>query len=255
MSGTSGVTGRVALVTGGARGIGAAVVAALAEAGAAVVVGDVDETGAIDTAARTAKEHGTHVLGIGMDIADRASVDAAIATTEAEVGPLSILVNNAGIDVIKPFIDSTPDEWERIIAVNLMGTFHCCQSALAVMQPRGGGAIVNFASDAGRVGSSREAVYSATKGGVIAFTKTLAREVARYGIRVNCVSPGPTDTALLDQVAEASPNLRDALARSIPMRRVGEPTDLAPAVVFLAGDGARYITGQTLSVSGGLTMA
>ncbi len=189
-----------------------------------------------------------------MDIADRASVDAAIATTEAEVGPLSILVNNAGIDVIKPFIDSTPDEWERIIAVNLMGTFHCCQSALAVMQPRGG-AIVNFASDAGRVGSSREAVYSATKGGVIAFTKTLAREVARYGIRVNCVSPGPTDTALLAQVAEASPNFRDALARSIPMRRVGEPTDLAPVVVFLAGDGARYITGQTLSVSGGLTMA
>jgi 2-hydroxycyclohexanecarboxyl-CoA dehydrogenase len=136
-----------------------------------------------------------------------------------------------------------------------MGTFHCCQAALAVMQSRGGGAIVNFASDAGRVGSAREAVYSATKGGVIAFTKTLAREVARYGIRVNCVSPGPTDTALLAQVAEASPNLRDALARSIPMRRVGEPTDLAPAVVFLAGDGARYITGQTLSVSGGLTMA
>ena len=146
------LTGQVALVTGGARGIGAAVVAALAEAGAAVVVGDVDETGAIDTAARAAKDHGTQALGIGMDIADRASVDAAIATTEAEVGPLSILVNNAGIDVIKPFIDSTPDEWERIIAVNLMGTFHCCQSALAVMQPRGDGAIVNLASDAGRVG-------------------------------------------------------------------------------------------------------
>ncbi len=248
------LTGQVALVTGGARGIGAAVVAALAEAGAAVVVGDVDEAGALDTAARAAKEHGTQILGFGMDITDRASVDAAIATTEAEVGPLSILVNNAGIDVIRPFIDTTPDEWERIIAVNLMGLFHCCQAALEVMQPRGG-AIVNFASDAGRVGSSREAVYSATKGGVIAFTKTLAREVARYGIRVNCVSPGPTDTALLAQVAEASPNLRDALARSIPMRRVGEPTDLAPAVVFLAGDGARYITGQTLSVSGGLTMA
>jgi 2-hydroxycyclohexanecarboxyl-CoA dehydrogenase len=219
------------------------------------VVGDVDETGAIDTATRAAKDHGTQVLGIGMDIADRASVDAAVATTEAAVGPLSILVNNAGIDVIKPFIDSTPDEWERIIAVNLIGTFHCCHSALAVMQSRGDGAIVNFASDAGRVGSSGEAVYSATKGGVIAFTKALAREVARYGIRVNCVSPGPTDTALLAQVAEVSPNLRDALTRSIPMRRVGEPTDLAPAVVFLAGEGARYTTGQTLSVSGGLTMA
>ncbi len=249
------LSGQVALVTGGARGIGAAVVTALAEAGVAVVVGDVDEAGAIDTAARVAEEHGTQVLGIGMDVTDRASVDAAIARAETEVGPLSILVNNAGIDVIKPFVDTTPDEWERIIAVNLTGLFHCCQAALEVMQPRSNGAIVNFASDAGRVGSSREAVYSATKGGVISFTKTLAREVARYGIRVNCVSPGPTDTALLAQVADASPNLRDALARSIPMRRIGEPTDLAPAVVFLAGDGARYITGQTLSVSGGLTMA
>ena len=152
------LSGQVALVTGGARGIGAAVVAALAEAGAAVVVGDVDEAGALDTAARAAnEEHGAQILGIGMDITDRASVDAAVATTEAEVGPLSILVNNAGIDVIKPFVDTTPDEWERIIAVNLMGLFHCCQSALEVMQPRGG-AIVNFASDAGRVGSSGEAV-------------------------------------------------------------------------------------------------
>ncbi len=185
----------------------------------------------------------------------RASVDAAITSVEAEVGPLDVLVNNAGVDVIKPFVESTADEWERIIAVNLMGTFHCCQSALAGMIERGSGAIVNFASDAGRVGSSGEAVYSATKGGVIAFTKTLARETARHGIRVNCISPGPTDTALLAQVADADPKLRDALARSIPMRRVAEPDDIAPAVVFLAGDGARYITGQTVSVSGGLTMS
>ena len=249
------LSGRVALVTGGARGIGAAVADALAEAGAAVAIGDLDEAGALDTAARIGKDRGTPVLGLGMDITRRESVDTIVAAVESELGPLTVLVNNAGIDVIKPFVDSTPDEWERIIAVNLMGTFHCCQAALAVMQPREDGVIVNFGSDAGRVGSSREAVYSATKGGVIAFTKTLAREVARYGIRVNCVSPGPTDTALLAQVAEASPNLREALARSIPMRRIGEPTDLAPAVVFLAGDGARYITGQTLSVSGGLTMA
>jgi 2-hydroxycyclohexanecarboxyl-CoA dehydrogenase len=249
------LSGRVALVTGGARGIGAAVADALAEAGAAVAIGDLDEAGAVDTAARIGKERGTPVLGLAMDIRRRESVDAAIAAVESELGPLAVLVNNAGIDVIKPFVDTTLDEWERIIAVNLVGTFHCCQAALGVMQPREDGVIVNFGSDAGRVGSSREAVYSATKGGVIAFTKTLAREVARYGIRVNCVSPGPTDTALLAQVAEASPNLREALARSIPMRRIGEPTDLAPAVVFLAGDGARYITGQTLSVSGGLTMA
>ena len=249
------LTGQVALVTGGARGIGAAVVAALAEAGAGVIVGDIDETGAVDTAARVAKEHGAATLGIGMDVTDRTSVEAAFVAGERELGPLTVLVNNAGIDVIKPFSESTPDEWERIIAVNLMGIFHCCQAALPGMTAQGNGAIVNFASDAGRVGSSGEAVYSATKGGVIAFTKTLAREAARHGIRVNCVSPGPTDTALLAQIAEARPSLRDALARAIPMRRIGEPADLAPAVVFLAGDGARFITGQTLSVSGGLTMA
>jgi len=249
------LSGQVALLTGGARGIGAAVVAALAEAGASVVVADVDETGALDTAARVGKEHNTPTLGIGMDVTDRASVDAAIITAERELGPLTVLVNNAGIDIIKPFADSTTEEWERIISVNLMGTFHCCHAVLPGMTTRGGGAIVNFASDAGRVGSSGEAVYSATKGGVIAFTKTLAREVARHGIRVNCVSPGPTDTALLAQVADHSPKLKEALQRSIPMRRIGEPADLAPAVVFLAGDGARFITGQTLSVSGGLTMA
>jgi 2-hydroxycyclohexanecarboxyl-CoA dehydrogenase len=165
-----------------------------------------------------------------------------------------VLVNNAGIDIIKPFVDSTADEWERIVSVNLMGTFHCCQSVLPGMIERSRGVIVNFASDAARVGSTGEAVYSATKGGVIAFSKTLARETARHGIRVNCVSPGPTDTALLAQIADTNPKLRDALARSIPMRRVGDPDDIAPTVVFLAGDGARYITGQTISVSGGLTM-
>src|SRR6478672_8816153 len=249
-----GLSGQVALVTGGARGIGAAVVTALADAGAAVVVGDVDERGAIDTAARVNEEHGAQILGIGMDITDRASVDTAVATTEAEVGPLSILVNNAGIDVIKPFVDTTPDEWERIIAVNLMGLFHCCQSALEVMQPRGG-AIVNFASDAGRVGSSGEAVYSATKGGVIAFTKTLAREVARYGVNVNCVCPGPTNTALLAQTGDdPTTGLRAALAKAIPLRREGEPDDIAGVVAFLTTDDASYVTGQTLSVNGGLTM-
>src|SRR4051812_49040137 len=249
------LTGRVVLVTGGGRGIGAATADAFAEAGASVAIGDIDLAGAEDTAARVAKEHGGATLGVTLDVTSRASIDAAIATIESELGPLAVLVNNAGIDIIKPFVDSTEEEWDRIIAVNLKGTLHCCQSALTGMIERGEGVIVNFASDAARVGSSLEAVYSATKGGVISFTKTLARETARYGIRVNCVCPGPTDTALLAQVADANPKLRDALARSIPMRRVGEPDDVAPAVVFLAGDGARFITGQTLSVSGGLTMA
>jgi 2-hydroxycyclohexanecarboxyl-CoA dehydrogenase len=164
-------------------------------------------------------------------------------------------VNNAGIDIVKPFVESTADEWERIIAVNLVGMLHCCQSVLPGMIERGDGAIVSLASDAARVGSSGEAVYSATKGGVVAFSKALARETARNGIRVNCVCPGPTDTALLDQIGETNPRLREALARSIPMKRIGEPEDVAPTVVFLAGDGARYMTGQTISVSGGLTMA
>ena len=190
-----------------------------------------------------------------MDITSRASVDAAVAEIERDLGPIDALVNNAGIDIIKLFVESTPDEWDRIIAVNLVGTLHCCQSVVTGMIERGDGAIVNLASDAARVGSSGEAVYSATKGAVVAFSKALARETARHGIRVNCICPGPTDTALLAQIGDANPKLREALARSIPMKRVGEPEDIAPAVVFLAGDGARYVTGQTISVSGGLTMA
>jgi 2-hydroxycyclohexanecarboxyl-CoA dehydrogenase len=249
------LAGRVVLVTGAARGIGAAVADAFGAAGASVAIGDLDVAGASSVAARVTDLHGGTALGIDLDVTSRSSVDDALARVQADLGPLDVLVNNAGVDVIKPFVDSTADEWARIIAVNLMGTFHCCQAALVGMIERGAGAIVNFASDAGRVGSSGEAAYSATKGGVVAFTKTLARETARHGIRVNCVSPGPTDTALLAQVADHDAKLRDALARSIPMRRIAAPDDIAPAVVFLAGDGARYITGQTLSVSGGLTMA
>ncbi len=250
----TGLEGRVVLVTGAARGIGAAVADAFGAAGAAVAIGDVDASGGTTVATRVGDTHGVATLAVELDVTSRPDVDAALAKVQAELGPLDVLVNNAGIDVIKPFIESTPEEWERILAVNLTGLFNCCQAALVGMVERTQGAIVNFASDAGRVGSSGEAVYSATKGGVVAFTKTLARETARHGIRVNCVSPGPTDTDLLAQVAERDPKLRDALARSIPMRRVGEPADIAPAVVFLAGDGARYITGQTISVSGGLTM-
>jgi 2-hydroxycyclohexanecarboxyl-CoA dehydrogenase len=249
------LTGRVALVTGGARGIGAAITDALAAAGASVAIGDLDGVGAAETASRVAKERGVPTLGVEMDITSRAGIDAAVAEVERVLGPIAALVNNAGIDIVKPFVESTADEWERIIGVNLVGMLHCCQSVLPGMIERGDGAIVSLASDAARVGSWGEAVYSATKGGVVAFSKALARETARSGIRVNCVCPGPTDTALLDQIGEANPKLREALARSIPMKRIGEPEDVAPTVVFLAGDGARYITGQTISVSGGLTMA
>src|SRR5213075_2147216 len=147
---------------------------------------------------------------------------------------------------------STEDEWDRVIAINLKGPINCSRAVLDAMIDRKSGRIVNIASDAGRVGSSGEAVYSATKGGVIAFTKTLAREMARHGITVNCVCPGPTETALLGQVAEYSQKLYEGLARAIPLRRTAQPTDIAPAVAFLLSDGAAYITGQTLSVSGGL---
>ena len=161
-----------------------------------------------------------------------------------------MLVNNAGWDKIEPFVDNDESDWDRILAINLKGPIIVTRALLDAMIERGSGAIVNIASDAGRVGSSGEAVYSAAKGGVIVFTKTLAREMARHGIRANCVCPGPTDTALL---ATMDDKLRAGLERAIPMRRIAEPGDIAPAVVFLASDAAGYVTGQTLSVSGGLT--
>jgi 2-hydroxycyclohexanecarboxyl-CoA dehydrogenase len=198
---------------------------------------------------------GGPAVGIEVDVTDREAVERAHAATAEWLGPVDILVNNAGIDVIGPFLDSDEADWERIVAVNLLGTVRCCHVVVPGMVERERGRVVNLASDAGRVGSSGEVVYSGTKGGVIAFSKALAREVAASGVTVNCVCPGPTDTALLDQVAVVSQKLYDGLARAVPMRRIGQPTDIAPAVAFLASDGAAYVTGQTLSVSGGLTMA
>jgi 2-hydroxycyclohexanecarboxyl-CoA dehydrogenase len=250
-----GLTGRTALVTGSARGIGAAIGSALAAAGAAVAIADLSEDAAGSTAAVIGKEHGSRTLGLEVDIADGASVRDAITRVEEGLGPIDILVNNAGIDTIGPFIDSAEETWDRLIAVNLKGTILTTRAVLDGMMERGYGRIVSIASDAGRVGSSGEVVYSATKGGVIAFTKALAREMATKGITLNCVCPGPTDTALLDQVAEASQRLYDSLAKAVPMKRIGRPDDIAPAVVFLADEPAGYITGQTISVSGGLTMA
>jgi 2-hydroxycyclohexanecarboxyl-CoA dehydrogenase len=243
--------GKVAVVTGAAGGIGAAIAAALAGAGAAVAVWDLDG----GRAKEVADGLGGRGLGVDVDITGRPSVEAATAATEAALGPVDVLVNNAGIDKIERFLQSEEATWERIVAVNYLGTVRCCHVLMPGMVERGRGRVVNIASDAGRVGSSGEAVYSGTKGGVIAFSKALAREVASKGVTVNAVCPGPTDTALLDQVAEASQKLYEGLARAVPMRRIGQPADVAPAVAFLVSDGAGYITGQTLSVSGGLTMA
>lgn len=249
------LTGRVAVVTGGGRGIGAAIAEDLARAGAALAVLDIDGSAARARASALAGDHGVATCGLEVDVSVRPQVEAAVAQVEDGLGPIAILVNDAGIDVIRPFLETDEADWDRIIAVNLRGVLSCCHVVAPRMVARGRGAIVNIGSDAGRVGSTGEAVYSATKGGVIAFTKTLARELATSGVRVNCVCPGPTDTALLAQVAEADPRLREALARAIPLRRVGRPEDVAHVVAFLAGDGASYMTGQTVSVSGGLTMA
>ena len=237
---------RSAIVTGAAGGIGTAIVAALQADG--VVVAGWDRVAAPGDVA------------VEVDLTSRESVEAALALTVEAQGVPDIVVNNAGIDVIAPFLETDEDDWDRIIAVNLKGLFHVCKAALPMMIERvaageGTATIVNIASDAGRVGSTGEAVYSATKGGVIAFTKTLAREHARNGVTVNCVSPGPTDTALLDQVAEANQRLYDGLARAVPLGRIGQPVDIAGVVAFLASPAASYMTGQTLSVSGGLTMS
>ncbi|MET7689012.1 3-oxoacyl-ACP reductase family protein [Streptomyces sp. NPDC005483] len=248
------VRDKVALVTGAGRGIGEAIADTLAAQGASVAVCDVDTQAAGKVAARLTERHGVPATGVGADISDSAAVRAAVRRVTAELGPVDVLVNNAAIDVIGRFVDSDEDTWDRIIAVNLRGTITMTRAVLDSMIERGGGRIVHIASDAGRVGSSGEVVYSATKGGVIAFGKALAREVARHAITVNTVCPGPTDTALLGQVADFSQKMYDATVRAIPLRRVARPAEIAGVVSFLASDDAAYMTGQTLSVSGGLTM-
>jgi 2-hydroxycyclohexanecarboxyl-CoA dehydrogenase len=242
--------GRVALVTGGAGGIGRAICRALAAAGATIAVCDVDGA----AAARAARDLGEGHGAFQADISDSGAVAAVVTAAAHELGPIGILVNNAGIDKIERFVDSTEETWRAIVEVNYLGTVIVSRAVLDPMLEQRYGRIINIGSDAGRVGSSGEVVYSGTKGAIIAFGKALAREVAAKGITVNTVCPGPTDTALLQQVADHSPAMFDALAKAVPMKRIGTPEDVAPAVAFFAGPGAAFITGQTLSVSGGLTM-
>ena len=244
-----GLSGRTALVTGGARGIGRAICERLAAEGARVAVGD------IDGAKQAAVELGRGALGVHLDVADSASVRAAVGEVTAALGRIDVLVNNAGWDKVEPFVKASEETWDKVLAINLRGPIAVTRAVLDGMIERRAGWIVSISSDAGRVGSSGEVVYSAAKAGVIGFSKALAREVARYGIHVNVVCPGPTNTPLLAQVGADNPNLVQALARAVPFGRIGEPVDLAGAVAFLASDDAAFITGQTLSVSGGLTMA
>jgi 2-hydroxycyclohexanecarboxyl-CoA dehydrogenase len=242
---------KIAIVTGAGRGIGRGIAEKLAAEGATVVATDVDEA----TAQETAAALGGDAVGMAADVASRDAVTAMVLAAHERFGRIDVLVNNAGWDRAGPFVDSDPADWDRVIGINLYGVLHTSHVVLPIMAEQGGGRVVNLASDAGRVGSSGEAVYSAAKGGVIAFTKTCAREMARHGIAVNCVCPGPTDTALFAEFAGDDPKLREALTRAIPLRRLAQPGDVANAVAFLASDEAAYITGQTLSVSGGLSMS
>jgi 2-hydroxycyclohexanecarboxyl-CoA dehydrogenase len=246
--------GRTALVTGAAGGIGSAISRHLALAGANVAACDLDGEAAKRVASELAGVGKGTIAGYAMDVSDSANVADVVAAVEAQQGPVDILVNNAGIDKIERFIESTEDTWKKVISVNYLGTVIVTRSVLDGMIERRYGRIVNISSDAGRVGTSGEVVYAGTKGAIIAFGKALARETATKGITINAVCPGPTDTALLKQVSDRSEGMMDALAKAVPMKRIGTPDDIAPAVVFFAGDGAAYITGQTLSVSGGLTM-
>jgi 2-hydroxycyclohexanecarboxyl-CoA dehydrogenase len=249
-----GLKGKTAIVTGGAGGIGSAICRRLAEEGVKVGVFDLRA----DAAQKVAAQIGNGASAHACDITDLDAVRRAVAAFEAAQGPTDVLVNNAGWDKFAYFLDTTPADWEKIIAINLTGPINLHHAVLKGMQARRRGRVVNIASDAGRVGSSMESVYSACKGGIIAFTKTIAREMARSSVTVNCVCPGPTETPLLAEFlgsGEQGARAHEGLKRAIPLKRLGQPDDLAGMVAFLASDDAAFMTGQVVSVSGGLTMS
>ncbi|WP_353510557.1 3-oxoacyl-ACP reductase family protein [Intrasporangium sp.] len=243
--------GKIAIVTGAARGLGRGIAERLAAEGAVVVVTDVNAEGA----QQAATELGGSAVGLGCDVSDYDSVEATVADVRDRYGRIDVLVNNAGWDRAAPFLELDRDLWPRIIGINLVGVLNTSKVVLPIMAEQGSGSVVNISSDAGRVGSSGEAVYSAAKGGVIAFTKSMAREMARKQVRVNVVCPGPSDTQLFAEFAGDNDKLREALTKAIPLRRLGQPEDVAGAVAYFASDDSTYVTGQTVSVSGGLTMS
>jgi 2-hydroxycyclohexanecarboxyl-CoA dehydrogenase len=251
-------TPRVALVTGGASGIGRSICDVLAAQGRTVVVADLNGAGA-DATARELQDAGGQAIGCELDVTDPVRVRDAIAAVAADVGPVGILVNAAGWDDFVAFVDTDEEFWYRILEVNYLGVLRTCHAALPQMTAAGWGRIVNIGSDAARVGSSLESVYAGAKGAVVAFTKSVAREVARHGVTANVVCPGPTDTPMIRGMAarmgeEPGERFLQSLTRAIPLRRLAEPSEIATAVAWFTSEDAGYITGQTLSVSGGLTM-
>lgn len=244
--------GRIALVTGGASGIGAATARRLAAEGARVAVTDVD----VDGARRVAAE--IDGAGVALDVTDVGSVRAGVAAAVEALGPIDILVNNAGTDRFAFFVNTDEEIWDLVLGVNLRGTIAVTHAVLPAMHAGGGGAIVNVASEAGRVGSQGSSIYSAAKAGVIGLTKAIARESARFGVRCNAVAPGPIETPLLNSapelLGEIGARLKQGMIDATVMRRIGEPDEVAAAIAFLASDDASYVTGQTLNVSGGLSM-
>jgi 2-hydroxycyclohexanecarboxyl-CoA dehydrogenase len=253
------MSNRVALVTGGAQGIGKGIATTLGRDGFRVVVADLN----LAVAEETAKEisaAGGEAIAVQIDVTSTESVKAAVVTVEQELGPIEVVVNNAGWDDFMPFVKTTEEFWDKVIDINYKGALRVIHAVVPGMTERGFGRVINIGSDAGRVGSSMEAVYSGAKGGIIAFTKTLAREVARKGVTANTVCPGPTDTPALRKFADGAgggdaEKVISGMTNAVPMKRLGTPDDIGPAVSFFASDGASFVTGQTLSVSGGLTMA
>ncbi len=250
-----GLQDKAVIVTGAGSGIGRAIAKRLAQEGCRVGIFDVNAAAADETARGIIAAQGsvsTHIV----DITDGQAVVRAVREFELASGPTAVLVNNAGWDQAMPFLQSTPEFWKKVIDINLYGPLNLHHAVLPGMAARKSGRVINIASDAGRVGSSGEAVYSACKGGIIAFGKTLARELARSNIQINTICPGPTDTPLFATFAggDGGKKLIDGLTRAIPMGRLGQPDDYPGLVAFLASDDAKFITGQTISVSGGLTM-
>ena len=251
-----GLADKVAVITGAGSGLGRGMALRLAQEGAHVVIVDLNLAGA-DATVGQIEAAGGRASAHKLDISDYEACVSTMNIIRADLGAVDVLVNNAGWDEAMPFLDTQPELWQKIININLYGPLNMHHVTVPMMLTQGRGKVINIASDAGRVGSSGEAVYSACKGGIIAFSKTLAREVARRGVIINNVCPGPSDTPLFDAFAgegEAGEQLKASLARAIPLKRLGTPDDIAGIVTFLASDEADFIVGQTISVSGGLTM-